>query len=77
MVQREADALLAGGPLQDVLRARQVRTLVDASRQVNSTEFAGTHVLYPSEYAARAESLAAARQLVGGIEIERLRGPEE
>ncbi len=45
------------------------KALIEASREMRSID--GARVLYPAEYKVRAESLVAARRLVGGVDIEK------
>jgi len=41
------------------------------SQDTRSIERSAACVLYPAEYKVRAESLVAARRLVGGVDIEK------
>lgn len=53
-----------------VKRSRLAKALLETSQNTRSLEQSGANVLYPMEYKIRAESLVAARRLVGNVEIE-------
>jgi hypothetical protein len=69
LVLKKAEGLLQTGSEDEKHRARRARTLIETSRNVESLKAVGP-LLYPSDYAVRADALAEARRLVGGVEIE-------
>lgn len=52
-------------------RGEEAIFLIDKSMDISSLGNCGEKILYPSEYRIRADLLVQARQLVGGIEIEK------
>ena len=52
-------------------QCRLAKALIEMSQDTRSIERSAACVLYPAEYKVRAESLVAARRLVGGVDIEK------
>ena len=69
LILKKAKELAAAGTKQQKRDAATAANLIEASRNVDSVK-ATKSMLFPSDYTVRAEALAAARRLVGGIEIE-------
>ena len=69
LILKKANELAASGSKQQKRDARTAARLIEASRNVDGVK-ATKHLLFPSDYAVRAEALATARRLVGGVEIE-------
>ena len=69
LILKQAEALLAGGHEQQKRNAQRAKTLIETSRNLDSLKATGP-LLYPSDYGIRADALAEARRLVGGVEIE-------
>jgi hypothetical protein len=69
LVLAKARKLARRGTKRQKSDAARAAALVERSRNVESVRAVG-NILYPAEYAVRADSLAAARRLVGGVEIE-------
>ncbi len=72
LVLAKAAELEASGEAEQVERARRARALIAQSREVSALRDPALRVLYPSEYATRAEALVEARRLVGGVLIEKV-----
>jgi len=68
LVLEKADQRLAAG---SDTRAERARTLIESSRDTESIRASGARVLYPAEYATRADALVEARRLVDGVLIEK------
>ncbi|MHB8996580.1 MAG: hypothetical protein ACYC63_15145 [Armatimonadota bacterium] len=69
LILTKAETLLATGSQEERERSQRAKTLIETSRNFESLKATGP-LLYPSDYAIRAEALAEARRLVGGVEIE-------
>lgn len=69
-VLEKASQLMEEGDREEKSKARLARNLVEKSRLPLPDRAAAENVLRPSDYAVRANSLAEARRLVGGIKIE-------
>lgn len=69
LVLAKARRMIRRGTKRRKSDAAQAIALIAASRNLESVEAAG-NILYPAEYAVRANALIAARRLVGGVEIE-------
>lgn len=72
LILDKAETLLASGNAEEKARAARARILIEKSQDISSVCDSGSKVLYPSEYRVRAEALVEARQLVGGVLIERV-----
>jgi alpha-amylase/alpha-mannosidase (GH57 family) len=72
LVLKKADSLLASDDESVKPAAGKARTLVLKSQNVDALAASGQKVLYPSEYATRADALVEARRLVGGVLIEKV-----
>ncbi len=72
LVAAKARALSASEDAAEASNARLASALIERSQDVRSIEAAGSRVLYADEYAVRADALADARRLVGGVDIEQV-----
>jgi len=70
LVLKKAGEMASSTDPAEQTAAARARQMVEKSRDYSGVE--GARVLYPSEYAIRAEALAEARRTVGGIVIERV-----
>ena len=70
LVLYKVDQIMESGTEQEKADALKAKSLVEKSRNYNSIKDSGAKVLYASEYTIRAEALAEARRLVGGVRIE-------
>jgi len=73
LVLKKAQEMIASIEPVTAEAGRLARFLVEKSRHDQGVARSGAKVLYPAEYEARADMLVAARRLVGGIEIEKLK----
>jgi hypothetical protein len=71
-ILRKAETLLSSGTAEQKRDAAKAIALLKATQDTGSVRAAGDRLLYPAEYAVRAEALVEARRLVGGIEIEKV-----
>ena len=71
LVLGKAETLQATGNDEERARAAKARSLVRISQEVRSVQRNPVKILYPSEYRVRADALAEARRLVGGVTIEK------
>ncbi len=71
LVLDKAEKLLTSRNGEQKARAARAQVLVRKSQDVSSVRGSGVRILYPSEYRIRAEALAEARRLVGGVLIEK------
>ncbi len=65
----EQMALLTPDVLEKLKKAI-AKTLIEKSRDVESIKQSSDKILYPAEYAIRANMLIEARRLVGGVVLE-------
>jgi len=72
LVANKAETSVASEDPAAQANGRRALQMIAASRDVSSLQASGIKLLFPAEYTIRAESLIQARQLVGGIEIERV-----
>ena len=72
LVLGKVQQLLSSGSDEEKKNAAIAKGMIEKSRDYSSISNAGVKVLYPAEYTIRAEALAEARRLVGGIEIEKV-----
>jgi hypothetical protein len=72
LVLEKARILQTSGDRDEHARAERARSLIVKSQDVSAVRKSGTRILYPSEYRVRAEALVQARQLVGGVQIEKM-----
>ena len=70
LVLAKAEKIIAEGDPQEKSDAAKAKSMVLKSRNYDSIIEGGAKVLYASEYTVRAEALAQARRLVGGVKIE-------
>ena len=70
LVLTKAEELITAGSQQEKADAAKAKSMVLKSRNYDSIVKSGAKVLYASEYTIRAEALAHARRLVGGVRIE-------
>jgi len=70
LVLEKAKTLLNDPDAETAQNARLARAMITRSQDVTSIVQSGGKVLYPAEYRVRADALAEARRLVGGIVIE-------
>lgn len=73
LVLRKAETLLATGTEEEREKAGHARQLILRSQDTASVRAGGSKILYPSEYAVRANMLVEARRLVGGVLIEEVK----
>lgn len=66
----KAEKLIENGSHEEKVNAVIAKGIIDKSRNYASIAGNNTKILYASEYTIRAEALAQARRLVGGIKIE-------
>ncbi len=71
LILEKAKTLVDSSDKAKKRRGEDANFLIHKSMVVSSLRNSGEKILYPSEYRIRAELLAQARQLVGGIEIEK------
>jgi hypothetical protein len=72
LVATKAQALAASEDGLKASNGRLASALIEQSRDVSSIEASGTRILYADEYRVRADALADARRLVGGVDIEQV-----
>lgn len=72
LVADKAEVLMASNDPIERDHGRRAKQMIDTSRCVDGLKASQVKVLFPAEYAIRAQSLIEARHLVGGIEIERV-----
>ena len=72
LIMEKAGTLLQSGKTEEIQRAEKAKMLILNSQDTDSVRAASNKLLYPAEYTIRAEALVEARQLVGGIEIEKV-----
>jgi alpha-amylase/alpha-mannosidase (GH57 family) len=70
MILDKAEELMASGSTEEKANALIARGMIDKSRNYASITESNAKILYASEYTIRAEALAEARRLVGGVKIE-------
>ncbi len=72
LVLEKARALSTSGDSEERARAEEAISMIEKSQDVSSVRASGARIPYPSEYQVRAEALVKARQLVGGVLIEKV-----
>ncbi len=72
LVLGKVEKLMASGSTSEKENAVKAKGMIEKSKDYSSITAAGVKILYPAEYTIRAEALAEARRLVGGIEIEQV-----
>jgi hypothetical protein len=70
MVLAKVENLMASGSAEEKANASTAKGMVEKSRTYSSITDSNAKILYASEYTIRAEALAEARRLVGGVKIE-------
>lgn len=70
LVLDKAEKLIASGTAEQKADALKAKNMILKSRNYQSITDSGAKILYASEYTIRAEALAEARRLVGGVKIE-------
>ncbi len=71
-ISAKAEELAGSSDPQLRAAASEAKARLQTVRNPGRLSQSGEHVLYPAEYQVRADDLQIARQLVGGIEIEKL-----
>jgi alpha-amylase/alpha-mannosidase (GH57 family) len=71
LILEKAEMLIATGRAEEKDQAARAKALIEKSRAFSSVHDMDK-ILYPSEYRLRAETLVEARQLVGGVLIEKV-----
>ena len=72
LVAAKARVLAASDDATEASNGRLAGELIGKSRDVSGIEHSGANILYADEYRVRADALADARRLVGGIDIEQV-----
>ena len=72
LVAAKARAIAASEDAPEASHGRLAAELIERSRDVGNIQSSASKVLYADEYRVRAEALADARRLVGGIDIEQV-----
>ena len=72
LILAKAETLLASGTEEEKKNAQSAIRLITASRNLDSVKAASEVLLYPAEYAIRANALMQARRLVGGVVLEKV-----
>lgn len=72
LITAKAEKLIVAGDAEFECGAAKAKNMMEVSRNYSGIVERGDKVLYPSEYTIRAEAIAEARRLVGGVEIEKL-----
>ena len=72
LVLAKAEIMIASGDKDVAADALNAKGMIEKSRDYSSITQSGAKILYPAEYTIRAEALAQARRVVGGIEIEKV-----
>lgn len=72
LVLEKAEILQANGNAGERAKAAKAKILLQISQEVESLQCNPIKILYPSEYRVRADALAEARRLVGGVAIEKM-----
>ncbi len=76
LILKKAQRLLRRGDDAEKAAAGKAINLITRSQNVAPLKAAPGPVLYPSEYAARADSMVEARRLIGGVLIEKVERAE-
>jgi hypothetical protein len=72
LILKKAQRLLKSGDDAEKAAAAKAANLITRSQNVATLQASGQTVLYPSEYATRADAMVEARRLVGGVLIEKV-----
>ena len=72
LVAAKARLIAASEDVPEASHGRLAAELIEQSRNLSNIESSASKVLYADEYRVRAEALADARRLVGGIDIEQV-----
>jgi hypothetical protein len=72
LILAKTKIMMASGNPADRARALEAKNIIEKSRDYSGLSTSGVKVLYASEYTIRADALAQARRLVGGVEIEKV-----
>jgi hypothetical protein len=70
LILAKVDKVMAEGTDEEKRDAEKAKSLIEKSRNYKSIKDSGAKVLYAAEYEIRANALAEARRLVGGVKIE-------
>ncbi len=70
LVLDKCKVLMSSGSDEEKAKALKAKEMVEKSRYYDDIAASDVKVLYPAEYTIRAEALAEARRLVGGVKIE-------
>ncbi len=70
LILNKAETMRTAGTGEEREKAARARQLILKSQNVSSVRAGDSKILYPSDYAARADMLVEARRLVGGVLIE-------
>lgn len=70
LILDKAELLLKEGTEEEKKNAANAKTLIMKSKNLDSIANASDKILYPAEYAIRANMLIEARRLVGGVVLE-------
>ena len=72
LIIAKAEALMGSADPDAQAAGRKAKAMMRTSQDVSELAGSGVKVLYPAEYTIRAEAIAEARRLVGGVEIEQV-----
>ncbi len=72
LIVEKADTLLADGTDEEKKNATKAKELIEKSQNLDSIALSSDKILYPAEYAIRANLLIEARRLVGGVVLEQV-----
>ena len=70
LILNKAEKMISSDNTQEKSNGIKAQTMIEKSRNYKSIKNADAKILYASEYTIRAEALAEARRVVGGIKIE-------
>jgi hypothetical protein len=71
LIIEKAEQLLASGTREEQNNASKAKSILQLTKDVASVRAARDKILYPADYAIRAEGLIEARKLVGGVVLEK------
>jgi len=72
LILAKAREMIASGDMKAKADGTKARGMIEKSRDYSGITGSGTRILYSSEYTIRAEAIAEARRIVGGVQIEKV-----